>query len=97
MTVDKSLIEVFIKGVEKEHVILLAARASRIENQDAINAAIIGMPADLKEARTRIREVYFLPFNPIDKRTTLTYIDADGKWHRASKGAPKQMLNLCNC
>ncbi|XP_027355463.1 plasma membrane ATPase 4 isoform X1 [Abrus precatorius] len=97
LTVDKNLVEVFAKGVEKEYVILLAARASRTENQDAIDAAIVGMLADPKEARAGIREVHFLPFNPVDKRTALTYIDSDGNWHRASKGAPEQILNLCNC
>ncbi|KAJ1420131.1 P-type ATPase [Sesbania bispinosa] len=97
LTVDKNLIEVFAKGVEKEYVILLAARASRTENQDAIDAAIVGMLADPKEARAGIREVHFLPFNPVDKRTALTYIDSDGNWHRSSKGAPEQILNLCNC
>ncbi|RYR13925.1 hypothetical protein Ahy_B04g070663 isoform A [Arachis hypogaea] len=88
--------KVFTKGVDKDHVILLAARASRTENQDAIDAAIVGMLADPKEARAGIREVHFLPFNPVDKRTALTYIDADGNWHRASKGAPEQIMNLCN-
>ncbi|XP_054797053.1 plasma membrane ATPase 4 [Prosopis cineraria] len=97
LSVDRNLIEVFPKGVEKEYVILLAARASRTENQDAIDAAIVGMLADPKEARAGIREVHFLPFNPVDKRTALTYIDSDGNWHRASKGAPEQILNLCNC
>ncbi|XP_021834779.1 plasma membrane ATPase 4 [Prunus avium] len=97
LTVDRNLIEVFAKGVEKEHVMLLAARASRTENQDAIDAAIVGMLADPKEARAGIREVHFLPFNPVDKRTALTYIDSDGNWHRASKGAPEQILTLCNC
>ena len=43
------------------------------------------------QARAGIREVHFLPFNPVDKRTALTYIDADGNWHRASKGAPEQV------
>ncbi|XLS93748.1 hypothetical protein HN51_069756, partial [Arachis hypogaea] len=66
------------------------------KNQDAINAAIVGMLADPKEARAGIRDVHFLPFNPVDKRTSLTYIDADGNWHRASKGAPEQIMNLCN-
>ncbi|KAJ6354850.1 hypothetical protein OIU77_005447 [Salix suchowensis] len=97
LTVDTNLIEVFAKGVEKEHVMLLAARASRTENQDAIDAAIVGMLADPKEARAGIREVHFLPFNPVDKRTALTYIDNNGNWHRASKGAPEQILTLCNC
>jgi H+-transporting ATPase len=40
--------------------------------------------------------VHFFPFNPVDKRTALTYIDAEGRWHRASKGAPEQILTLCN-
>ncbi|PRQ27399.1 putative proton-exporting ATPase [Rosa chinensis] len=97
LTVDRNLIEVFPKGVEKEHVILLAARASRTENQDAIDAAIVNMLADPKEARAGVREIHFLPFNPVDKRTALTYIDSDGNWHRSSKGAPEQILTLCNC
>ncbi|PNY11793.1 plasma membrane ATPase 4-like protein [Trifolium pratense] len=97
LSVDKNLIEVFARGVDKDHVILLAARASRIENQDAIDAAIVGMLSDPQEARADINEVHFLPFNPVDKRTALTYVDADGNWHRASKGAPEQILELCNC
>ncbi|TYI67571.1 hypothetical protein E1A91_D08G027100v1 [Gossypium mustelinum] len=96
LSVDKNLIEVFVKDADKEHVVLLAARASRTENQDAIDAAIVGMLADPKEARAGIREVHFLPFNPVDKRTALTYIDSNGNWHRASKGAPEQILALCN-
>jgi len=27
----------------------------------------------------------------VDKRTALTYIDANGNWHCASKGAPEQV------
>ncbi|CAN6979341.1 unnamed protein product [Brassica rapa subsp. trilocularis] len=97
LTVDKNLVELFAKGVDKEHVILLAARASRIESQDAIDAAIVGMLADPKEARAGVREVHFLPFNPVDKRTALTYVESDGSWYRASKGATEQILNLCSC
>nr|XP_027189959.1 plasma membrane ATPase 2-like [Cicer arietinum] len=40
---DRKLIEVFVKGVDKDFVILLAARASRIENQDAIDAEVVGI------------------------------------------------------
>ncbi|KAI3929279.1 hypothetical protein MKX01_006515 [Papaver californicum] len=97
LSVDKNLVEVFAKGVEKDHVLLVAARASRVENQDAIDACMVGMLADPKEARAGIREIHFLPFNPVDKRTALTYIDNEGKWHRASKGAPEQIIDLCNC
>lgn len=109
-------------------MILMAARASRTENQDAIDTAIVGMLADPKEvywslyiiyiyiyilvfvtlvhlfslffllttkkARDGIQEVHFLPFNPTDKRTALTYIDNESKMHRVSKGAPEQVLML---
>lgn len=36
--------------------------------------------------------MHFFPFNPVDKRTALTYIDSDGNWQRASKGAPEQVI-----
>ncbi|KAG0479602.1 hypothetical protein HPP92_010460 [Vanilla planifolia] len=96
LSIDKNLIEVFAKGVSKDDIMLYAARASRTENQDAIDAAMVGMLADPKEARAGITEVHFLPFNPVDKRTALTYIDTNGHWHRVSKGAPEQILSLCN-
>ncbi|XP_018816318.2 ATPase 11, plasma membrane-type-like isoform X2 [Juglans regia] len=96
LTVDKNMIEVFDKGVEKDTVVLMAARASRLENQDAIDAAIVSMLGDPKEARAGIQEVHFLPFNPTDKRTALTYIDGAGKMQRVSKGAPEQILNLAH-
>ncbi|RVW23921.1 ATPase 4, plasma membrane-type [Vitis vinifera] len=127
LTVDRNLIEV---RVDPDTVILMAARASRLENQDAIDTAIVGMLADPREgtqnnkkillvyyilmlilifimvslflfwptqkARAGIQEVHFLPFNPTDKRTALTYIDGQGKMHRVSKGAPEQILNLAH-
>lgn len=94
LTVDQNLIEVFNKDMDKDMIVLLAARASRLENQDAIDTAIVNMLADPKEARANITEVHFLPFNPVDKRTAITYIDSDGNWYRASKGSPEQILNL---
>ena len=116
----KFVIQVFERGITQDQVILMAARASRTENQDAIDTAIVGMLADPKEvcciikgfkqrliitfltwwaesvydfvkARAGIQEVHFLPFNPTDKRTALTYIDSDGKMFRVSKGAPEQV------
>ncbi|XP_039061618.1 ATPase 10, plasma membrane-type-like [Hibiscus syriacus] len=95
LTVDRNLVEVFSNDMDKDKIVLLAARASRLENQDAIDAAIINMLADPKEARANIKEVHFLPFNPVDKRTAITYIDSDGNWYRSSKGAPEQILSLC--
>ncbi|BFI30465.1 H+-transporting ATPase [Marchantia polymorpha subsp. ruderalis] len=96
LSVDKNIVECFAKGIDKDYVVLSAARAARMENQDAIDAAIVGMLADPKEARAGIREVHFLPFNPVDKRTAITYIDEEGKWHRATKGAPEEILHLAH-
>ena len=49
------------------------------------------------QARAGVREIHFLPFNPVDKRTALTYIDENGNWHRASKGAPEQVTWFILC
>jgi hypothetical protein len=44
--------QVFTKSIDKDMVVLLAARASRIENQDAIDGAVVGMLADPKEVNS---------------------------------------------
>lgn len=93
LTVDKSLIEVFPENLDADALLLMAARASRVENQDAIDASIVNMLDDPKKARAGITEVHFLPFNPVEKRTAITYYDSDGNWHRCSKGAPEQVRN----
>jgi H+-transporting ATPase len=43
LTVDKALTEVFAKGVDGDTVVLIAARATSMENQDATDSAIVGM------------------------------------------------------
>jgi H+-transporting ATPase len=45
--------QVFAKGVDKDLVVLMAARASRMENQDAIDCAIVSMLADPKEVQIK--------------------------------------------
>jgi len=49
------------------------------------------------QARANITEVHFFPFNPVDKRTAITYLDSNGNWFRVSKGAPDQVLLLQLC
>ncbi|XP_041998762.1 ATPase 8, plasma membrane-type-like isoform X2 [Salvia splendens] len=95
LTVDKNLIDVFPGDLDADGLLLLAARASRVENQDAIDASIVNMLKDPKEARAGITEVHFLPFNPVEKRTAITYYDSNGNWQRSSKGAPEQIIELC--
>lgn len=45
------MVQVFAKGVDADTVILMADRASRMENQDAIDTAIVGVLADPKEVQ----------------------------------------------
>lgn len=43
------LYQVFVSGMNNDTLLLLAARASRVENQDAIDGSIVGMLGDPKE------------------------------------------------
>ena len=43
--------KVFPTGMDRDALVLYAARASRVENQDAIDASIIGMLGDPKEVK----------------------------------------------
>ncbi len=46
-------LQVIVRGVDKDFVCLLAATTSRLENQVAIDATIVGIMADPKEVRGR--------------------------------------------
>src|SRR5262245_65123195 len=58
--------------------ILAAALASKIEDRDAIDTAVI---AALKDQATlkSYKQVKFVPFDPVTKRTAATVTDAQGK------------------
>uniref|UniRef100_A0A0D3DUK6 Plasma membrane ATPase n=1 Tax=Brassica oleracea var. oleracea TaxID=109376 RepID=A0A0D3DUK6_BRAOL len=88
--------KIFKKGIDKDMAVLMAARAARLENQDAIDTAIVSMLSDPKEARAGIKELHFLPFSPANRRTALTYLDGEGKMHRVSKGAPEEILDMAH-
>ncbi|PON80994.1 P-type ATPase [Trema orientale] len=79
-------------------LLVINSTISFIEENNAGNAAAALMAglAPKTKARQDITEVHFLPFNPVDKRTAITYIDSEGNWHRVSKGAPEQIIELCN-
>lgn len=49
LSVDRNLVMVFAEGVDKEHMILLAARVSSTKIKDAIDVAIVAMLADPNE------------------------------------------------
>ncbi|MGW8322497.1 MAG: plasma-membrane proton-efflux P-type ATPase, partial [Thermodesulfobacteriota bacterium] len=78
---------------DARELILAAALASKIENQDAIDLAVIGALQDpnLLEAYEPLK---FVPFDPVSKRTEGTVKDAQGGIFKFAKGAPQVILGM---
>jgi H+-transporting ATPase len=76
-----------------DQVILNAALASRADNKDVIDLAVIG---GLKndQALKGYQVVHFQPFDAVQKRTEATVKGADGKAFKVAKGAPQVILAL---
>jgi H+-transporting ATPase len=82
-----------VSGIPAEQVIRDAALASRAENDDAIDLAVLsGLKNDqvLKEFQV----THFQPFDAVHKRTEATVKGADGKEFKTTKGAPQVILEL---
>ena len=82
-----------VNGVPAEQVILDAALASRADNKDTIDLAVLGGLKD-DEALKGYQVVHFQPFDPVHKRTEATVKGADGKQFKVTKGAPQVILAL---
>ena len=82
-----------VDNVPAEHVILYAALASRADNNDTIDLAVLGGLKD-KQALQRYQVVHFQPFDPVHKRTEAAVKAADGKTFKVTKGAPQVVLEL---
>ena len=82
-----------VNDVPAEQVILNAALASRAENKDTIDLAVLG---GLKndQALQGYQVVHFQPFDPVHKRTEATVKGPDGKEFKVTKGAPQVILEL---
>ncbi len=81
------------EGVEPESVMLAAALASRSEDSDPIDLAVLnGLPevSTLKNYRMS----RYIPFDPVGKRTEAEMIDPDGTIFQVSKGAPQVIVDL---
>ena len=81
------------EGISAVDVILAASLASRAENQDSIDLAVLGGLKD-KDALRGFQVTRFQPFDPVHKRTEADVKDADGKSFKVSKGAPQVILAL---
>jgi H+-transporting ATPase len=84
-----------VNSVPVEGMIDLAVLASRAEDQDPIDLAII---QDLKDpAELEGYEVlHFQPFDPVSKRTEAKVRGPDGAIFQVAKGAPQVILALCS-
>jgi H+-transporting ATPase len=82
-----------VNGIPAEHVILNAALASRADNKDTIDLAVLGGLKD-GQALKAYQVVHFQPFDPVHKRTEATVRGTDGKEFKVTKGAPQVILEL---
>jgi H+-transporting ATPase len=82
-----------VNGIPADQVILWAALASREEDKDTIDMAVIG---GLKndQALKGYQVVHFRPFDPVHKRTEAIVKGTDGKEFKVAKGAPQVILEL---
>jgi H+-transporting ATPase len=83
-----------VNGVPAAQVILAAALASRADNNDTIDLAVLGGLKDGKGALEGYHVDHFQPFDPVHKRTEATVKAKDGKTLKATKGAPQVILKL---
>jgi H+-transporting ATPase len=82
-----------LDNITTEQIILAGALASRAENDDTIDLAVLGGLKD-KEALSSFNVTQFMPFDPVHKRTEATVKGADGKTFKVTKGAPQVILKL---
>lgn len=82
-----------MNDIPANQVILWAALASRAEDKDTIDLAVIESlknDQNLKDYEV----LHFMSFDPVHKRTEATIKDSDGKQFWVTKGAPQVILAL---
>ncbi len=76
-----------------EEVILTAALASRFEDQDPIDLAVLSGVKDAQSLKS-YQVVHFQPFDPVHKRTEAELEGPTGQTFKTTKGAPQVILAL---
>jgi H+-transporting ATPase len=82
-----------VTGVTPEQLILNGALASRAEDQDTIDTAVLGGIKN-EESLKSYKIERFQPFDPVHKRTEATVTGADGRTFKTTKGAPQVIMAL---
>lgn len=89
-------IELFNEFKESD-TLLMGVLASRGEDRDPIDSAIIAMAKSVSgviESLGRHKVISFKPFDPVAKRTEACIEGPDGKRFKITKGAPQIILSL---
>jgi H+-transporting ATPase len=84
---------VSMSGDSGDQVILYGALASRAENNDTIDLAVLGGVKD-QEVLKNYELIHFQPFDPVHKRTEALLKTKDGKSIKVTKGAPQVIMAL---
>ena len=80
-------------GVAAQEVMLAAALASRAEDQDPIDLAVLsGLQDQTMLASYQVG--HFTPFDPVHKRTEAEVTGSDGRAFKVTKGAPQVISAL---
>jgi len=82
-----------LNDIPADQVIINAALASRAENKDTIDLAVLGGLQN-DQALHDYQVDHFQPFDPVHKRTEATVKGPDGKVFKVTKGAPQVILAL---
>ena len=78
--------------IKPAEVIAAAALASRADDDDTIDLAVLGGVKD--QALKGFEVQHYVPFDPVHKRTEATVKGVDGTVFKVSKGAPQVILAL---
>ncbi len=84
---------ILLAGAQAQDVVLAGALASRAEDHDPIDTAVINGLTDPTELGS-YTVVAFTPFDPVTKRTEATVTTASGAAITVAKGAPQAILTL---
>lgn len=79
------------QGIPDDELLTVAALASRDEDNDLIDLAVVAAAGQ----RPALRVEEFIPFDPVTKRTEALVRDSGGQKFRVSKGAPQVIAALC--
>ncbi len=83
-------------ATDEQHVLLMAALASKAENKDAIDQAILDGLKNKTDLKS-YQQNHYVPFDPVHKRTEATVTDNNqGQTFQVSKGAPQVIMQISN-